>query len=122
MCFVISWQPQIIEPPGGHAIYIDASAFCPHIPKENFPGQALAVGLYRLAGIRTCEIGSVMFGGEGREPPRLELVRLAIPRRMYTQSHMDYAVEAIIELYDRRHELRGMRITNDARSFTALSS
>jgi tryptophanase len=104
---------QIIEPPGGHAIYIDASAFCPHIPKESFPGQAVAVGLYRLAGIRTCEIGSVMFGGEGREPPRLELVRLAIPRRMYTQSHMDYAVEAVIELYGRRHELRGMRITND---------
>ena len=104
---------QIIEPPGGHAIYIDAAAFCPHIPRENFPGQALVVGLYRIAGIRSCEIGSVMFGGEGRAPPRLELVRLAFPRRVYTQSHMDYVVEAVIELYARRYELRGMYITNE---------
>ena len=79
---------QIIEPPGGHAIYIDAKAFCPHIPPECFPGQAICVGLYRLAGIRACEIGSVMFGGEGRTPPKLELVRLAFPRRVYTQSHV----------------------------------
>lgn len=104
---------QIIEPPGGHAIYIDAAAFCPHIPKESLPGQALVVGLYRLAGIRSCEIGSVMFGGEGREPPKLELVRLAFPRRVYTQSHMDYVIEAVIELYARRYELRGMCITNE---------
>jgi tryptophanase len=101
---------QIVEPPGGHAIYLDACAFCPHIPREQFPAQALSVALYRSAGIRTCEIGSVMFGGEG-EPPKLELVRLAIPRRVYTQSHMDYVVEAIIELYERRKEIRGMRIT-----------
>lgn len=113
---------QIIEPPGGHAIYIDAAAFCPHIPRDNLPGQALVVGLFRLAGIRTCEIGSVMFGGEGHETPKLELVRLAFPRRVYTQSHMDYVIEAIIELYARRYELRGMCITNDPgslRHFTA---
>lgn len=111
---------QIIEPPGGHAIYIDAAAFCPFIKHDRFPGQALAIGLYRLAGIRSCEIGSVMFGGE--EPPKLELVRLAFPRRVYTQSHMDYVIEALMELYDRRYELRGLRITNEPgslRHFTA---
>jgi tryptophanase len=100
---------QIVEPPGGHAIYLDACAFCPHIPRQHFPGQALSVALYRSAGIRTCEIGSVMFGSRG-EPPPLELVRLAIPRRVYTQSHMDYVVEAIIELFRRRDEIRGMRM------------
>ena len=114
---------QIIEPPGGHAIYIDAGAFCPHIPRANFPGQALVVGLYRLAGIRACEIGSVMFGGEGRDAPKLELVRLAFPRRVYTQSHMDYVVEAVVELYSRRDELKGLRIVaeedNPLRHFTA---
>jgi tryptophanase len=100
---------QIVEPPGGHAIYLDACAFCPHIPRERFPAQALSVALYRHAGIRTCEIGSVMFGSRG-EPPLLELVRLALPRRVYTQSHMDYAVEAIIDLFGRRETIRGMRI------------
>ncbi len=100
---------QIVEPPGGHAIYLDACAFCPHIPRQHFPAQALSVALYRSAGIRTCEIGSVMFGSRG-ELPALELVRLAIPRRVYTQSHMDYVVEAIIELFRRRHEILGMRI------------
>ena len=101
---------QIIEPPGGHAIYLDACAFCPHIPRHHLPAQALSVALYRSAGIRSCEIGTVMFGGRG-DPPALELVRLAIPRRVYTQSHMDYVVEAIIELFARRDEIRGMRIT-----------
>jgi len=113
---------QIIEPPGGHAIYIDAAAFCPHIPRERLPGQALVVGLYRLAGIRSCEIGSVMFGSAGHDTPKLELVRLAFPRRVYTQSHMDYVIEAIIELYAHRYELRGMQITNEPgslRHFTA---
>jgi tryptophanase len=118
---------QIVEPPGGHAIYIDAGAFCPHIPRNNFPGQAVVVGLYRLAGIRACEIGSVMFGDEDRNnddetPPRLELVRLAFPRRVYTQSHMDYVIEAIIELHSRRFELRGLNIVEQQgslRHFTA---
>ena len=105
----------IIEPPGGHAIYIDAAAVSPHIPREQFPGQALLVALYRHAGIRAVEIGSVMFGGRARESgtrahPRLELVRLAVPRRVYTQSHIDYVVEAVVEVYRKREALRGLRI------------
>ncbi|HEY5312400.1 MAG TPA: tryptophanase [Pirellulales bacterium] len=100
----------IVEPPGGHAIYIDAAAFSPHIPRNQFPGQALVVALYRHAGIRAVEIGSLMFGGT--EAPPLELVRLAFPRRVYTQSHMDYVVEALGEIYQRRAELRGLRITS----------
>jgi tryptophanase len=100
---------QIVEPPGGHAIYLDACAFCPHISRQQFPAQALSVALYRSAGIRTCEIGSVMFGGRG-ELPQLELVRLAMPRRVYTQSHMDYVVEAIIELFGHRDGIRGLRM------------
>jgi tryptophanase len=99
---------QIIEPPGGHAIYIDAGHFAPHIPAWQFPGQSLSCGLYRTGGIRACEIGSVM-SGPGR-PPTMELVRLAIPRRVYTQSHMDYVAEACAELFSGRKNLRGMRI------------
>jgi tryptophanase len=112
----------IVEPPGGHAVYLDAAAFCPHIPASQFPGQALVAALYRHAGIRAVEIGSLMFGGEGREPPQLELVRLAFPRRVYTQSHMDYVVEAVIEVFQRRNELRGLRIVDAPpvlRHFTA---
>ena len=112
---------QIVEPPGGHAIYVDAKHFCPHIPPAQFPGQALVCALYRHGGIRAVEIGSVMFGGGGQAPP-MELVRLAIPRRVYTQSHVDYAVEAIIEVYERRNELRGLEITWEPpslRHFTA---
>jgi tyrosine phenol-lyase len=104
---------QIIEPPGGHAVYIDASAFCPHIPPSQFPGQALVVALYRHAGIRGVEIGSVMFGGGGHASPALELVRLAFPRRAYTQSHMDYVVEATIEVFQQRDKLRGLRIISE---------
>src|SRR5262249_8344370 len=88
----------ILQPPRGHAGYVDAAAFCPHLPPAQFPGQALVVGLYRHAGIRAVEIGSVMFGGPGRPAPPLELVRFAFPRRVYTQSHMDYFVEALIEV------------------------
>lgn len=101
---------QIVEPPGGHAIYVDAAAFCPHLPRDQFPGQALAIALYCHAGVRCCEIGSVMFGGEGRPLPKLELVRLAFPRRVYTQSHMDYVVEAMTELHRARESIRGLRI------------
>jgi tryptophanase len=104
---------QIIEPPGGHAVYLDASAFCPHIPPSQFPGQALVVALYRHAGIRGVEIGSVMFGGGGHAAPALELVRLAFPRRVYTQSHMDYVVEATIEVFRDRDKLRGLRIISE---------
>jgi tyrosine phenol-lyase len=96
----------IVEPPGGHAIYIDAARMLPHIPRHQFPGQALAVELYRHAGIRSVEIGSVMFG----ESAPHELLRLAIPRRVYTQSHIDYVVEAILEVNQRRAALRGLEI------------
>jgi tyrosine phenol-lyase len=96
----------IVEPPGGHAIYIDAARMLPHIPRAQFPGQALAVELYRHAGIRSVEIGSVMFGAAARH----ELLRLAIPRRVYTQSHIDYVVEAILEVNDRKNEIRGLEI------------
>ncbi|VAX41584.1 Tryptophanase [hydrothermal vent metagenome] len=111
---------QIIEPPGGHAIYIDAGAFCPHIPPAHFPGQALVCSLYREGGIRACEIGSVMFGQH--ETPAMELVRLAIPRRVYTQSHIDYVLEVFEQLLTKRDTLRGMRIVEEPpalRHFTA---
>jgi tryptophanase len=118
---------QIVEPPGGHAIYLDAAAFCPHIPLAQFPGQALVCALYRHAGIRAVEIGSVMFGrvdpdtGQSSHPP-MELVRLAIPRRVYTQSHIDYVIEATAEVFARRSELRGLKIIEEPqalRHFTA---
>jgi tryptophanase len=96
----------IVQPPGGHAIYIDAARMLPHIPRGQFPGQALAVELYRHAGIRSVEIGSVMFGEQSKH----ELLRLAIPRRVYTQSHIDYVIEAILEVNARRTELRGLEI------------
>jgi tryptophanase len=108
----------IVEPPGGHAIYIDARRMLPHIPPDQFPAQALAVELYRHAGIRSAEIGSVMFGENARQ----ELVRLAIPRRVYTQSHIDYVVEAILEVHERREQVRGLELTCQAkflRHFTA---
>jgi len=125
----------IVQPPGGHAVYIDAASLCPQIPREQFPGQAVVCGLYRLAGIRSVEIGSVMFGAAppasprsaaqplgGPSRPRLELVRLAIPRRVYTQSHIDYVIEAAAELFGRRNELRGLRMIYEPpvlRHFTA---
>jgi tryptophanase len=99
----------IVEPPGGHAIYIDAARMLPHIPPHQFPGQALAVELYRHAGIRSVEIGSVMFGAAARH----ELLRLAIPRRVYTQSHIDYVVEAILEVNERKNAIRGLEIAEE---------
>ena len=99
----------IVEPPGGHAIYIDAARMLPHIPPHQFPGQALAVELYRHAGIRSVEIGSVMFGAAARH----ELLRLAIPRRVYTQSHIDYVVEAILEVNARKEQIRGLEIVEE---------
>lgn len=117
----------IVQPPGGHAIYIDAGAMLPHIPPCEYPGQALVAELYLEAGIRSVEIGSVMFARKdtktGNEiPSPMELVRLAIPRRVYTQSHMDYVVEAILQVYQHRERIRGMRIVYEApflRHFTA---
>ncbi|HEX5432087.1 MAG TPA: tryptophanase [Bryobacteraceae bacterium] len=99
----------IVEPPGGHAIYIDAGRMLPHIPPHEFPAQSLAIELYRHAGVRSVEIGSVMFG----EHARHELLRLAIPRRVYTQSHIDYLVEAILEVNARKDRLRGYRIASE---------
>jgi tyrosine phenol-lyase len=117
----------IVKPPGGHAIYIDAAAMLPHIPVQQYPAQALVVELYREAGIRATEIGSVMFSRHDPEtgeemPARMELVRLAIPRRVYTQSHIDYVIEAIIQVNRRRESIQGYRIVEQAqflRHFTA---
>ena len=108
----------IVQPPGGHAIYIDAKAFLPHVPVEQFPGVALGAELYLEGGIRSVEIGSLMFAGAAQ----MELVRLAIPRRVYTQSHIDYVVEIILRVWERRDRIKGMRITYEApflRHFTA---
>ena len=108
----------IVQPPGGHAIYIDAKAFLPHIPVQQFPGVALAAELYLEGGIRSVEIGSLMFAGAAQ----MELVRLAIPRRVYTQSHIDYVVEVILRVWERRSHIKGMRLTYEApflRHFTA---
>ncbi len=114
-----------VRPIGGHAVYIDAAALLPHIPPLEYPGQALACALYREGGIRGCEIGSVMFGlhPDGSESPAaMELVRLAIPRRVYTQSHVDYVIEVIRWVAERSTELRGLRIVeqpSSLRHFTA---
>jgi tryptophanase len=116
----------IVQPPGGHAIYIDAAAFLPHIPAMELPGQALVAALYRTGGIRAVEIGTVMFGRRGADgetiPAAMELVRLAVPRRVYTQSHIDYVVEAVLSAWEERESLRGFRIVEEAetlRHFTA---
>ena len=117
----------IILPPGGHAIYIDARAMLPHIPQLQYPGQALAIELYREAGIRSCEIGTVMHAERSPEtgeeiPAGMELVRLAIPHRVYTQSHIDYVIEAILAVHERRCSIGGYRIVSQPeflRHFTA---
>lgn len=106
----------IVNPPGGHAIYIDAKRLCPHLPASSFPGQALVAKLYEYAGIRGVEIGSVMFGHEDANgievPHRQELVRLAVPRRVYTQSHIDYVLEALTSFKNEEAaKLRGVRFT-----------
>jgi len=114
-----------VRPIGGHAVYLDAAALLPHIPALEYPGQALAVELYRMGGIRGCEIGTVMFGmhPDGTETPAaMELVRLAIPRRVYTQSHIDYVIEVVRAVAARASGLRGMRIVEQPaalRHFTA---
>jgi tryptophanase len=116
----------VIQPAGGHAVYIDARALLPHVPPLSYPGIALANALYVEAGIRGVEIGTVMFGRQpdGTEKPGpMDLVRLAIPRRVYTQSHIDYVAEAVIGVAAMKDELRGYRITKAPpvlRHFTAL--
>ncbi len=116
----------VMLPAGGHAVYLDAKAFLPHVPVEQFPAQALACTLYVQGGIRSVEIGTLMFGKYDEEgktiPSQLELVRLAIPRRVYTQSHIDYVSEVIIEVFAKRGEIKGLKIVEEApilRHFTA---
>jgi tryptophanase len=122
---VIAAGVPCVQPIGGHAVYLDAAALLPHIPALAYPGQALAVALYREGGIRGCEIGTVMFGQhpDGTESAAsMELVRLAIPRRVYTQSHVDYVIEVARWVADRAAELRGFRIVEQPpalRHFTA---
>lgn len=123
---IVAGGVPIVEPPGGHAIYLDAKRFAPHIPQDQYPGQAIVAELFRAGGIRSVEIGSVMFGkydGSGKlMSPPMELVRLAIPRRVYTQSHIDYVIEVLLDVHGRRQELRGFRIVEEApvlRHFTA---
>jgi len=108
----------IVQPPGGHAIYLDARAFLSHVPPEQFPGVALAAELYLEGGIRAVEIGTLMFGAAAK----MDLVRLAIPRRVYTQSHIDYVVEVILEVWKKREKIQGLKLTYEApflRHFTA---
>ncbi len=103
----------VVQPAGGHAVFIDAGRMLAHIPPLQYPGQALAVALYEHGGVRGCEIGSVMFGRRpdgGEAPAAMELVRLAMPRRVYTQSHADYVIETVLDVHERRDSLRGMRI------------
>ncbi|GMQ98857.1 MAG: tryptophanase [Acidimicrobiia bacterium] len=117
----------IVQPPGGHAVYLDAASLLPHIPPHEYPAQSLAIELYRAGGVRGVEIGTVMFGkpdpdGGPDTPAPMELVRLAIPRRTYTQSHIDYTAEVVIDVASRAASLSGLMITQQPpwlRHFTA---
>jgi tryptophanase len=115
----------VVQPIGGHAVYLDARALAPHIPHLQYPGQSVAVALYRAGGVRTCEIGTVMFGRQpdgAEQPAAMDLVRLAIPRRTYTQSHIDYVIEVCTHVADQAAELSGYRIVEEPprlRHFTA---
>jgi tryptophanase len=117
----------IVKPVGGHAVYLNAKEFLPHIPQSEFPGQALAVALFREAGIRAVEIGSLMFAQSDQATgeihyPELELVRLAVPRRVYTSMHMKYVAQSIVEVYQQREQIKGLRIVEEPpflRHFTA---
>lgn len=116
----------IMQPPGGHAIYIDAKAMLPHIPVVQYPAWALSLVLYLEGGIRSVEIGSVMFGQRSpngkEEPASMELVRLAFPSRVYTQSHVDYVAEVLLYIHANKHKVRGVKMTESPtvlRHFTA---
>ena len=115
----------IVQPPGGHAVYLDAKAMLPHIPQSEYPAWALSLVLYLEGGVRSVEIGSVMFGRQpdgSEKPARLELVRLAFPRRTYTQSHVDYLAEVLLYVHERRDRIRGVRMVEAPpvlRHFTA---
>ncbi len=116
----------IIQPVGGHAIYIDAKEFLSHIPVDQYPGQALVSELYRLGGIRSVEIGSVMFGKYDKNgkliPAEMELVRLAIPRRVYTQSHIDYVAEVLLDIKESKDKLRGFKIIEEPKFLRHFTS
>ncbi len=107
----------LLRPAGGHAVYLDARAFLPHVPVAELPGQTVSIALFLEGGVRACEIGTVMFGhtrDDGlQEPGPMDLVRLAIPRRVYTQSHMDYVIEVVRYVFERRQHLGGLRILNE---------
>ena len=117
-----------MQPIGGHAVYLDASLFLKHLTKKEYPGQALACELYIRGGIRTSEIGSLMFGKTdniNNQYAPFELVRLAIPRRTYTQSHIDYVIEIIIDVYKNKEKIKGLKIVKESkylRHFTASLS
>jgi len=124
---IASFGVPIVQPPGGHAVYVDAAAFLPQVPPLELPGQSLVAELYLEGGVRSVEIGTVMFGTRDEETgtetaAAMELVRLALPRRVYTQSHVDYLVEVIEQVWDRRASIGGFGITYQApalRHFTA---
>jgi tryptophanase len=115
----------MVTPPGGHALYINARKMLPQIPQTEYPAWALSCALYLVGGVRSAEIGTMMFGQQpdGTEKPAaMELVRLAFPRRVYTQSHVDYLAEVLLYVYERRDTIRGMRIVEQPptlRHFTA---
>lgn len=115
----------IVQPTGGHAVYLDARAMLPHIPPLQYPGQALATALYLEGGVRGCEIGTVMFGlsPDGKESPAaMDLVRLAIPRRTYTQSHMDYVIEVVERVAHQAKALKGYRIVEQPAALRHFSA
>ncbi len=117
----------VLKPAGGHGVFVDARRFLPHVPQEQFPGQALAVALYLETGVRSCEIGSVMFAKRDKDTgemrfPELDLVRLAIPRRLYTNTQLAWVAEGIADLYAHRDDIGGIRIVEEPpvlRHFTA---
>ena len=123
---LIAAEVPVMQPGGGHAVYLDAKSFLSHIPVEQYPGQALVCALYEEGGIRAVEIGSLMFGKYDTHqkliPAQLELVRLAIPRRVYTQSHIDYLIEVFCEIKANKDKIHGIKIIEEPkflRHFTA---
>jgi tryptophanase len=125
---LIAAQIPVVQPTGGHAVYIDVKKFIPQIPQSQFPGQALTVALFRQAGIRAVEIGSLMFASKNPKTgrwiyPKLELVRLAIPRRVYSASHLEYVAEAMMAISKKREQLKGLKLVYEPpflRHFTAV--